>query len=427
MKKGKIKILWLCNHYLSDIDIVHTGTWLDTIARELIDADGIELAILGAGNVKRFTPFNYQCVKQWIVPAKCKINRNGLPNRSLLDTISSACQSFAPDLINVWGTEAYWGLLTTRGILRAPSILTMQGVRNRLATNFHGNLTGIERLKCTGFRNIAKSMLFRNKGKRYNRKWGRFEIEIMAGHRWIMCQTPWQMSQVLSNRNGSNIFHVDLPLRKPFSESKKWIPKNSQPIIFCCASTWSRAKGLHCAIRAIAILKKKYPNIQLRIGGSRLRSDLFGDGYHRWLNSLIHQHSLSKNIYWCGKLNAAQMTNELCNAAAFVIPTFIESYCMVMAEAMRVGTPIVVSYTGGTAYLGKDEETCLFFMPGDEAMCAYQLDRLLSSEGLSSYLSQKAKALSLYRHNESDIIAKHLQIYREVIEKETRLVKQNCS
>ena len=38
---------------------------------------------------------------------------------------------------------------------------------------------------------------------------------------------------------------------------------------------------------------------------------------------------------------------------------------------------------GRDGFLGRDEETCLFFPPGDEAMCAYQIGRLLGDVDLA--------------------------------------------
>jgi glycosyltransferase involved in cell wall biosynthesis len=162
-------------------------------------------------------------------------------------------------------------------------------------------------------------------------------------------------------------------------------------------------------------LKRQYPDIQLRIGGATGRKGIFQDGYLRWLGGLVHILGLDENVHWLGPLKATQLADELRSSAVTVIPTFIESYCMVFAEAMRVGTPAVVSYTGGTAYLGKDEETCLFFVPGDEAMCAYQLARALSDCGLASRLSLASRQVAAQRHDLAKIVQEQMRIYRHVL------------
>jgi glycosyltransferase involved in cell wall biosynthesis len=78
-----------------------------------------------------------------------------------------------------------------------------------------------------------------------------------------------------------------------------------------------------------------------------------------------------------------------------------------------------VAYTGGTAYLGKDEESCLFFPHGDEAMCAYQLERILTDHNLAEGLSSKARAITSARNNPETIVINQLKIYRNVIEEKS--------
>lgn len=410
----KLRVLWFCNAFLKDSDTTATGTWLDSMARGLLDTKQIELGIIALGSVPRLTQCDYRQVKQWIVPARSRAGLNGLPARKLVDGIVSACRSFDPNLVHVWGTETYWGLLPSRGLLQIPSILTLQGVRYRIAPCYYGGLTGAERRACLGAKDVIKAILLRRGNQSYNYGWGKYEVEMMAGHRWAICQTPWQMAQMASNRSDATLFHLDLPLRKPLEHSEQWSLRTEAPRIFCCASHWPPAKGLHVALRSLALLKRRFPDVQLRIGGAGPENGIPQDGYHRWLAGIVRKLAIDENVQWIGALNAAQIADELRCSSAVVIPTFVESYCMILAEAMGIGAPAVVSYTGGTAYLGKDEETCLFFVPGDEAMCAYQLERLLSDRGLAERLSSNSRRVAKLRHEPFRIIREQLNIYQRV-------------
>jgi glycosyltransferase involved in cell wall biosynthesis len=86
-----------------------------------------------------------------------------------------------------------------------------------------------------------------------------------------------------------------------------------------------------------------------------------------------------------------------------------------MQEAMMVGTPVVATYTGGLPTLAKDEESALFFPPGDAAMCAFQLERVLTDVDLSLRLSNEAKKISLQRNDRTRIVQRQLDIYRQVL------------
>lgn len=106
-----MKVLWLCNLTISDTDASGTGTWLGTIAHGLMEAGDIQLGVISSGSVKQVTRHNYGQVLQWLVPERSSASRHGLPFPSVVRDIVGACGAFAPDLVHVWGTENYWGLL----------------------------------------------------------------------------------------------------------------------------------------------------------------------------------------------------------------------------------------------------------------------------------------------------------------------------
>lgn len=411
----KPRILWFCTSALSESDATSTGTWLDSMAQGLLQSQQVELGIIALGSVSELTRRDYGTVQQWIVPARSSASPVGLPSTRLVNGLVSACQAFAPDLLHVWGTESFWGLLPSRGFVKIPSVLTLQGSRHRIAACIHGGLTANERLACLGIKDVVKAVMLRPSTASFFKKWAGFEAEIMAGHRWAICQTPWQEAQMLSNRPDATLFHLDLPLRNAFEQSQEWLPPAGDPRLFCCASHWCPSKGLHVAIRSLALLKREFPGIQLRVGGVAEGKGIFRDGYFRWLDGLVDRLGLRANVHWLGPLKAPRMAAEFRAASATLIPTFIESYCMVLAESMRIGTPTVVAYTGGTAYLGRDEETCLFFVPGDEAMCAYQLSRALTDRNLAVRLSSNSRCVAAERHDPVGLAQEQMSIYKQVM------------
>ena len=222
------------------------------------------------------------------------------------------------------------------------------------------------------------------------------------------------VAQVKVINNNARIFRNERMLRQHFY---KWSPWrfSGNPIIFCSAAYPSPFKGLHVAIRSLALLKKRFPNIQMRIAGAHQRPGFRQEGYISWIKREIHRLNIESNITWLGPLSGLEIVEELSNCSAFVLPTFIESYCVALAEAMILGVPTVVSFNGGTSYLASDNETALFFPPGDEAMCAYQLERLLVNPTLSKEISSRARAIALVRHDPYKVACKQIEIYRRVI------------
>ena len=144
-----MRILWLSNKNLSTQETGRTGTWLDAMASGLIATNQLELCNLSMGAVKAPTRQDAGRIQQWIVPA-AQLCRNGLPPQQVIDGILDIVKSISPELIHVWGTEIYSGLLTARGLVRAPAVLEIQGLKEPYARAYAGGLTVREQRACIG-------------------------------------------------------------------------------------------------------------------------------------------------------------------------------------------------------------------------------------------------------------------------------------
>lgn len=408
-----MKILWLCNGPLGDVEAGGTGTWLGAMARGLLDSGGVELGIIASGPVRQFTRHDYRQVKQWLVPSGTTLGCDGLPAASLVQAILSAAKAFAPDLIHIWGTEVFWGLLTARRLMPYPTLLEMQGLKTQIAKVFCGGLTASEQFQAIGFKELIKLRTMHS-ARRAFAHWGLREEEIVRGHRFVGVQSAWMAAHVKAVNPNARRFAIDLALRQPFYDTDGWQP-SGRPTLFSIAAYTAPFKGLHVAIRALSLLRLRIPDARLRIAGAHQRAGIRQDGYMRWLNRLIRQLALAEAIDWLGPLNAEQIVTELQSAVAFVLPTFIENCCTSMQEAMAIGTPVVGSYVGGLPSIGKDEDSCLFFPAGDAAMCAYQLERVLTDATLAQRLSQASRRVAASRNDRRRIVLRQLEIYQQVL------------
>jgi glycosyltransferase involved in cell wall biosynthesis len=390
-----------------------TGTWLSALAESLCDSNEIVVGNVSMGSFKNTLRQDYQNIIQWVLPKGSNPFKNGLPSKCYLDEVTNCIEAFSPDLIHIWGTESIWGLFTARKNTNRPVLLEMQGVKSAIAKVFNGGLTLNEQFKCIGFKEAVRGTTILQERKKFE-KWGKYENEIIKGHKYIAVQSPWLEAQVRSVNNDAYIFHNEFSLQKPFYSSPPWRYKENYRI-FCSTSYPLPFKGLHVAIRAVAILKKKYPNIQLRIAGAYPKKGLRQDGFVSWLLCEARRLGVESNLLWLGPLTVQEILDELQNCSANVVPTFVEGYCLALAEALYLGVPTAISFTGGTSYLAEDDETGLFFPPGDDAMCAYQLDRLLKDRVLAERLSSKSREAAKVRNDRNYIIKNQLDIYRNIL------------
>ena len=411
---NKLKVLWLSNKALSDEDRGATGTWLEALAFELAASGRVELANISRGPVSRMARQELGSIRQWVIPQAIEpILRSGRLNLRATAAVSAAVKEFSPHLIHVWGTEGFWGLLTARGAVEPPALLETQGLKTAIAPVFHGGLSAREQRACIGLKEILRGSTIARGRKRFER-WASKELEILAGHRFITVQSSWLEAHIRAANPACEIFHNDFMLRETFFSALPWSPA-ADPIVFCSAPYPAPFKGVHVAIRAVAILKQRFPGIQLRIAGALQKKGIRQDGYVRWLNREAERLGLASNIRWLGALSAPQLAAELRGCAAAVVPTFIEGYGLALAEAMILGVPAAVSFAGGAATLARHEESALYFPPGDAPMCAWQLERLLTDGALAQRISRQARESGLSRNDRGRIVRNQMQIYERVI------------
>jgi glycosyltransferase involved in cell wall biosynthesis len=303
-------------------------------------------------------------------------------------------------------------------LVRLPvEIQEMQGLKGAIARVFQGGLSVREQLACIGPKEIVRgSMIFR--GRRQYAAWGQIEREMISGHRFITVQSKWLEAQVRAINNTSRIYHNDFALRTAFYTAAPWQSVSSVSIL-CSMAYPAPFKGLHVAIRALALLKRQYPGVELRIVGAHQWPGIHRDGYLSWLIHEARRLDVDANLRWLGSLSAQEIIAQLQECAAFVLPSFVEGYSLTLAEAMILGVPTVASYAGGIPSLAQDEDSVLFFTPGDAAVCAYQLERLLSDRALAERLSCRAREIALARNDQDRIVRCQIEIYRSVLQEAT--------
>ena len=408
----KMRVLWMCNVPLAGFDAMDTGSWLGCMARALVDSQRVELGIIAPNATAKQVRADTGSVSQWLVPHWFAVGRNGLPRSSVVAATLQAVAQFRPDVVHVWGTESFWGLLVARGMVTPPALLTMQGIKSEVGRWYWADLTGSERRSSTGPKEWIRAALCHGSVPRVFQRWKTHEEEIIAAFPHVAHQTPWQAAHVRAVNRGASLYQMDLPLRREILGAAPWDGAASTPQrIFCSAAYCSPAKGLHVAIRALRHLRGAGLDVELRIAGKAPGSGFLADGYLRWLRAETQRQGLERCVRWLGPLHAADIVEELRLASAALVPSFIESYGLAVAEAQTLGVPVVAAYNGGAASLGRDEQTCLFFPPGDDDMCAYQLLRILTTRHLACQLSAEARRVALRRHDSERILQQQLAIY----------------
>ena len=131
-------------------------------------------------------------------------------------------------------------------------------------------------------------------------------------------------------------------------------------------------KGISILLDAVAILHERgYSEFEVIIGG---------DGVLR--DSLEKQAAKLKVISFCqfiGSLNRVQVRDEMRMCNVFVLPSFHETFGIVVAEAMACGKPVIATQCGGPEFV-VTQETGMLVEPGKPEALANAMEKFILGE-----------------------------------------------
>lgn len=412
-----MKVLWLSNSAFVSEKTKETGSWLQPMAEQL--ASSITLVNVTDGIVEMPTSSNFKNIKQWIIPATVS-NYGQEGSTETCSIVKDIIEKEKPDLVHIWGTEKFWASIYRKGYIAAPAILEIQGLLAPYTEYYYGGLSIKEIFQSIHLKEIIMPSRTLFHKKEVFRKRGVSETANIKSFKHISYQSQWVKNYISFVNPSATLYPTKIMLRKAFIESQKWIFHNAgdSPVVFSTCSAAVTYKGMHIIIKAIALLKRKYPNIKLKLAGSINIGDRLLDGYSVFLKNLIRTYGLQENVIYLGSLDENQIIAHLQEANACVIPSFIETYCLAFAESMIVGTPTIASFAGAMPELAENGKEALFYNSVDYYTCAAYIDKVLQDKRLAEKLSENGRARRM-KENDIDIVVKtQLDIYNEVLSNE---------
>lgn len=116
-------------------------------------------------------------------------------------------------------------------------------------------------------------------------------------------------------------------------------------------------------------------------------------GLKKTLTEQVKLLQMQDRIVISGEIPYAELLALYELAYAFVFPTLSrdEGFGLVALEAMAHGLPVIASRTGAIPEVVRENETGLFFPPGDAVILAAQLQQVLNDENLRDQLGSAAR------------------------------------
>jgi L-malate glycosyltransferase len=124
------------------------------------------------------------------------------------------------------------------------------------------------------------------------------------------------------------------------------------------------------ALRAFAIVVKRYPQARLTICGTGAEMGS--------LVALAEQLGVMRQVVFAGQVRNSEMAAFYRQADILVNASLVDNMPISLLEALASGVPIVSTNVGGIPYLVENERTALLVNPKDDAAMAQAMLRLLA-------------------------------------------------
>jgi glycosyltransferase involved in cell wall biosynthesis len=275
-----------------------------------------------------------------------------------------------PDIIHFQGaSEVLQAILTS---------YAMTFSRSKTVLTDHGLYTQVELFRKWRFSKSINEMLLRFVLRKVNHiiALSKYDLEIM-NHLKI---SPYKVSVI---PNGINFSRYSTPLRGAhYSRNKRDL---DAPYILCVTRI-REAKGLEFLIRAAAQVVSKRPEAKFFLVGNCPKT------YAEKLRNLTRKMNVEKNFLFKGHIphESDELLELYRRASIFVLPSLMESFPLVLLEAMASSLPIVASQVGGIPDLVSPSEGILV-APGNIAQLSSSILFLLENGAIRNKLGESAR------------------------------------
>lgn len=184
-------------------------------------------------------------------------------------------------------------------------------------------------------------------------------------------------------------------------------PPPPEPFVFVCVARLAAVKGIDLLLRAFAQCFHGERTVQLTI---------VGDGPERGaLTTLCTELGLTEQVTFRGTLTPSQVREVLGNAHAFVLSSHVETFAVVLIEALAMGIPVIATRCGGPEDI-ITPDTGILVEPADIDGLAAALVQV--RHGHADYDRRQLRTSAVQRFGAAAVAARLTALYQEIIHDE---------
>ena len=284
-------------------------------------------------------------------------NKSTIPYRENRRLAKKLIEEIKPDILNLIGSENPYYSSVVLDLENLPILLTCQTVySNPTRKEYDMNFSQL--------------------------RWD-VEQEVFKKVNCFACMGDLHRDLVLKYRPDAVVFKFVFPY-KEFPNIKE-VEKKFDFVYF--AQTVSVKKGVNNAVEALAMVKEKFPEVNMLIVGSN------HEPYKTVLNNRIAELGLTENVTFHDFFPRQEDMFQYVKQARFaVLPVKIDIVSGTILQAMRMGLPVVTHITTGTPKLNSKNECVLLSAIDDDRATANNMLKLMESPELAERLRKNSLA-----------------------------------
>ena len=366
-----MKVLWVTNKVIGKMaDELNLpkdgyGGWMDQTLDEIKKDESISLVFLTSGSVRNTKKTVDGREVYYLIPGGSAYSGFKATHKNL-QNISEIINAEKPDLIHLWGTESALGFATAMVSKSIPKVVFIQGFVHSIQQNYYKSTSKKELKSAITFYDILKRKTIRNTEKSIRIKTEN-EKKVLELSDAVICDSFWCEAVCKAINAKLKVYKKLLPIDAVFRNSA-WHGGKGHTLF--CSSQYAPFKGFETLLRALKIVKNKYPDVTLNVPGGwdappkTLRGKRVYNSYSKHINKLIADLGLKDNVKNLGSLSRKQMSDYMSESDVFVQASTVENHSSTMREAMFVGMPCIVSSVGATPEYVENGVSGLLFRSG---------------------------------------------------------------
>lgn len=167
-------------------------------------------------------------------------------------------------------------------------------------------------------------------------------------------------------------------------------------------------KNIQVVIRALKLVKEKFPKINLIIIGK--------GPYRNDLEKLVEQYGIQNNVTFKGHVSEDEKNKLLAESQALVFPSLFEGFGLVILEAFMQKKPALVSDIRPFSDILEHQKTGLIISSKDEKKWAEALEKIISDPVNASNMGEAGRRIVEEKYNLKKMQKSLEQMYQEITE-----------